>query len=233
KTHGKIAKVVDQINPDTLLLLINAIYFKGKWATQFDPAKTKEENFTPAGDVQKRVPMMHQSNRYSYFENDKFQAVSLPYGNKRVSMYVCLPRSNSSLAEFHRMLTAESWSAWMNQFREMKGDLSLPRFKVEYETSLKAALTSIGMGAAFKENADFSAMVAPPTRAYIGDVKHKAFAEVNEEGTEAAAVTSVEMRTVSMIQPQTFRMIVDHPFFFAIRDNRTGAVLFMGSIATL
>ncbi len=232
KTHGKIQKIVDQINPDSLLFLINAIYFKGVWTTQFDKTQTIEEDFTLANNTKKRVPMMRQTGRYPYFENDKFQAVSLPYGDKRLSMLIFLPKSGTTLAEFHRMLTAENWASWTNQLRDMKGNLRLPRFKVEYESSLKPALSALGMASAFTARADFRLMVAPPTRAFISDVKHKTFVEVNEEGTEAAAVTSTEMRTVSIKPQEIFQMTVDHPFFFAIRDNRSGAILFMGSITT-
>jgi serine protease inhibitor len=230
-THGKIDKIVDQINSDTLLFLINAIYFKGSWSEKFDAALTKPEDFTLADGKQKKHPMMSQSGRYAYFESDKFQAVALPYGDKRMNMYVFLPKENSTLADFHQSLNAQNWGDWMSRFKQMKGDISLPKFKVEYETTLKDTLSTLGMGVAFGGNADFSAMLKPPARAFISEVKHKAFAEVNEEGTEAAAVTSVEMRTTSLgPPPKTFRMDVDHPFFFAIRDNQTGAILFMGSI---
>jgi serine protease inhibitor len=231
-THGKIDKIVDQISSETLLFLINAIYFKGAWSDAFDAARTRPAPFTMADGKQKQHPLMSQSGRYSYFENDKFQAVALPYGNKRMNMYLFLPKANSTLAEFHQSLNARNWAEWMSRFSFMKGDISLPKFKVEYETTLKGVLSAMGMGAAFDQQADFSAMLKPPATAYISEVRHKAFAEVNEEGTEAAAVTSVEMRTTSLgPPPKTFQMIVDHPFFFAIRDNQTGAVLFMGSIA--
>jgi serine protease inhibitor len=230
-THGKIEKIVDQISPDTLLFLINAIYFKGSWSEKFDAALTKENSFTLGSGATKRLPMMAQSGRYAYFENAQFQAVALPYGDKRLSMYIFLPRQNSGLADFHKSLNAPSWTDWMSRFAQMKGDIVLPKFKVEYETGLKGILSALGMSSAFRENADFSAMLKPPAKAFISEVKHKAYAEVNEEGTEAAAVTSVEMRTTSLgPPPKTFRMVVDHPFFFAIRDNQTGAVLFMGSI---
>jgi serine protease inhibitor len=231
-THGKIDKIVDQIGRDTLLFLINAIYFKGSWSEKFDATRTKEENFTLATGKQMKHPLMSQSGSYAYFETDKFQAAALPYGDKHIRMYLFLPNQNSTLAEFHKSLNAQSWADWMPRFTQMKGDISLPRFKVEYETTLKGVLSALGMGAAFDEDADFSAMLKPPARAFISEVKHKAFAEVNEEGTEAAAVTSVEMRTTSLgPPPKTFRMVVDRPFFFAIRDDQTGAVLFMGSIA--
>ncbi|HXG66419.1 MAG TPA: serpin family protein [Blastocatellia bacterium] len=232
KTGGKIDKIVDNISPDTILFLINAIYFKGMWTRQFDKAKTKEDAFYLAGGSEKRVPMMAQSGKYRYFENDSFQAVSLPYGDKRVSMYVFLPQKNSGLDEFHKQLSAANWDAWMSQFRETKGDIVLPRFKMEYGIELNDALKALGMAAAFDpERANFSGMARTDANAFISKVKHKTFVDVNEEGTEAAAVTSVEVQITSMqIEPKPFRMVVNRPFFCAIRDNQTGTILFMGSI---
>jgi serine protease inhibitor len=233
KTKGKIDKIVDRIDPQSILFLINAIYFKGKWAAEFDKAKTKEDVFTTADGGQKRHPMMHQSGKYRYYEGKDFQAVSLPYGAGQVSMYIFLPPKGTSLVEFQKNLTAANWEAWMKEFAETKGDIALPRFKVEYEVGLNDALKALGMGVAFDPGrANFSGMVQASQNAFISQVKHKTFAEVNEEGTEAAAVTSVEMRATSVMRPpKTFQMVVDHPFFCAIRDNKTGTVLFMGSIA--
>jgi serine protease inhibitor len=232
KTKGKIEKIVDQISNDTILFLINAIYFKGKWSRQFDKAQTREDAFTTAAGAQKRVPMMSQSGRFMYLESPGFQAVSLPYGDGRVSMYVFLPAKGSGLDQFHKGLSVASWEEWVGKFEEMEGSLRLPRFKVEYEAALNDALKALGMGVAFDQTrADFSGMVENTGRVFISQVKHKTFAEVNEEGTEAAAVTSTEMRATSARQPsKTFQMIVDRPFFCAIRDNTTGTVLFMGSI---
>jgi serine protease inhibitor len=232
KTNGKIDKIIDQISPDAILFLINAIYFKGKWSAEFDKAKTKDDTFTLADGRQKKHPMMNQSGDYRYLANTNFQAVSLPYGGKRVSMYVFLPAKGASLEAFHKSLTSESWESWMKEFKEMPGDVALPRFKMEFEAELNDALKALGMGEAFDPTrANFSRMAQVADNVYINKVKHKSFVEVNEEGTEAAAVTSVEMRATSMQLPrERFRMTVDRPFFFAIRDNQTGAVLFMGSI---
>jgi serpin B len=230
KTHDKIDKIVDEIDPMTVLYLINAIYFKGAWSDEFKKTETKDEPFKAmGGDV--RVPMMHQSDSYQHLDGKDFQAVSLPYGSGRVSMYVFLPSENSSLAEFQKSLTAENWDQWMTQFKKTPGDIGLPRFKLEFEATLNDTLKAMGMEIAFDpDRADFSG-IADGDRIYISRVKHKSFCEVNEEGTEAAAVTSVEMRTTSAMRPQKrFRMIVDRPFFFAIRDNQTGSVLFMGSV---
>ncbi|HJZ69256.1 MAG TPA: serpin family protein [Blastocatellia bacterium] len=233
KTKGKIRDIVDQIDPQSILFLINAIYFKGKWQAEFDKAKTKDDDFTTGAAQQKRVPMMHQSGTYSYYEGAGFQAVSLPYGEGRVSMYILLPAKGTSLDEFQKKLTATNWDAWMKEFAETKGEIAVPRFKVEYELLLNDALKALGMGIAFDPvRADLSGIAKTQENAYISRVKHKTFAEVNEEGTEAAAATSVEVTLTSAMQPRkTFRMIVDHPFFCAIRDNKTGTLLFMGWIS--
>jgi serine protease inhibitor len=232
KTNGKITKIVDQIDGNAILFLINAIYFKGAWAKEFNKARTHEDNFTLLRGV-KRMPMMSQSGNYQYLETKDFQAVSLPYGGGRVSFYVFLPASSSSLGAFEKSLTDDNWQQWMGQFQATDGDISLPRFRVEYEASLNDALKALGMEVAFDERrANFSGMIQTGGQnVYISRVKHKTFAEVNEEGTEAAAVTSTEMRTTSAMRPrQRFNMVVDRPFFCAIRDNTSGAVLFMGSI---
>jgi len=232
KTKGKIDKIVDQIDAQAILFLINAIYFKGTWTAEFDKAKTKEEQFTTGAGAAKRCPMMHQSGKYRYYEGKDFQAVSLPYGGGRVSMYIFLPAKGKSLVEFQKGLTAANWDAWMKELAETKGEIALPRFRLEYEIELNEALRTLGMGVAFDaDRADFSGVVQGSQRAFIGRVKHKTFAEVNEEGTEAAAVTSVEMRATSAMRERTFRMIVDRPFFCAIRDNTTGTLLFLGSIS--
>jgi len=233
KTRGKIEKIIDQISADSVLFLINAIYFKGKWAKEFDPAKTKEQNFNTSPGKQEHVKMMHQHGDYQYQEQPEFQSVSLAYGNGRLKMHVFLPSKDFGLSKFHQMLTHANWEKWMTQYEESEGNIGLPRFRIEYETTLNDALKALGMKNAFDPaQADFGGMITGSQRPFVSQVKHKAFVEVNEEGTEAAAATSTEIRIVSMpIPKKTFQMIVDRPFFFAIRDNSTGAVLFMGSVS--
>ena len=233
KTKDKINKIVDRIDGNSILFLINAIYFKGTWSKEFDKAKTTEDNFTPAVGGPKRVPMMSQSGSYRYFENAGFQAVSLPYGGGRASMYIFLPAKAGGLSALQKKLTAANWESWMDEFQQSDGDIKVPRFRLEYEATLNEALKALGMGAAFDQGrANFTGMIEPKGQnVYISQVKHKTFVDVNEEGTEAAAVTSTEMRTTSAMRPrQRFNMVVDRPFFCAIRDNQTGTVLFMGSI---
>jgi serine protease inhibitor len=231
ETAGKITRIVDKIQPP--LLLINAIYFKGLWTRPFEKALTQERPFTLLNGRQKPLPMMSQSGKYQYYRGTNFQAVSLPYGEKgRLSLKIFLPDQNSSLKEFCRELNAANWQQWLANFKMSQGSLVLPRFKLEYEASLKEPLKALGMGVAFdRQKANF-ANLCPPPGVYIDEVIHKTFVEVNEEGTEAAAVTAVEMMaTAQAIPPQeVFTMIVDRPFFVALDDSETGALLFMGAI---
>ncbi|MDY7014998.1 MAG: serpin family protein, partial [Cyanobacteriota bacterium] len=238
-TKGKIQKIVDRINPDDILFLINAIYFKGNWTNKFDPEQTQTKPFfldeeipeqsSPTEASSVSVEMMSQSGEYRYAETEQFQAVSLPYGEEgNLSMYIFLPRSESNLQEFSQQLTAENWQLWMQQFGNREGNIEIPRFKLEYEVSLNEALKVLGMETLFDPaEANFSKMTEASVA--VNEVKHKTFVEVNEEGTEAAAVTSIGVRVTS-VPPPPFQMTVDRPFFFAIRDDRTGTVLFMGSM---
>ena len=229
-TRGKIDKIVDKIQSDDVLFLINAIYFKGNWTKKFDKSQTTERSFNLSNGSQKQHPMMSQSGKYRYYENETFQAVSLPYGKGRMSLYVFLPSKNTNLETFQQQLKSENWQQWMNQFKMRQGSIELPRFKFDYDIKLNNALKALGMETAFSTRANFSKMT--PASVAINEVKHKTFVEVNEEGTEAAAVTSVGIALTSARMPteEPFNMVADRPFFCAIRDNQTGTILFMGSI---
>ena len=221
-TNGKIEKIVDRIDPQTLLFLINAIYFKGNWQDEFDTARTGPGVFHLANGSEKQVQMMSRVGEYPYFRGENFEATSLPYGDGRVSMYVFLPNRDSNLKEFLEDLDEEHWEGWIAQFQKRRHEIMLPRFKLEYEVKLNDTLEALGMGIAFGGGADFSGM---GTNLFISEVRHKTFVEVNEEGTEAAAVTAV-VGVKSL--PPAFR--VDRPFFFAIYDADTETILFMGTI---
>ena len=229
-TRGKIDQIVNQLKPSDVLFLINAIYFKGNWTKQFDKSQTTERPFYLSDGTQKPHPMMSQAGKYRYYENETFQAVSLPYGKGRMSLYVFLPKKDSSLDAFQQQLSLENWQQWINQFGMRQGSIQLPRFKFDYNIQLNSALKALGMETAFDASrANFSNMSSASLA--INEVKHKTFVEVNEEGTEAAAATSVGVMLTSARMPEDpFQMIVDRPFFCAIRDNQTGTVLFMGSI---
>ncbi len=233
KTRDRIKGIVDEIDPASILFLVNAVYFKGAWTTEFDPKLTKEEIFHLPGGGTARPPMMNRRGEYLYFRGNGFQAASLPYGDGRTSMYVFLPDEREGLDAFNDSLTADSWEAWMGGFAPRSGRIALPRFTIEFKASLKRSLAALGMSEAFDGNrANFRGMIkAEGANVYIHDVLHKTYIAVNEEGTEAAAATSVEMRLTSVMEPRApFEMVCDHPFFIAVRDNETGLVLFMGSI---
>ncbi|MDX2240139.1 MAG: serpin family protein [Leptolyngbyaceae cyanobacterium bins.302] len=229
-TQGKITEIIDQLQQDDVMVLINAIYFKGNWSRQFDKQQTRTEPFYLTNGSSKIHPLMAQRGEYRYLDNALFQGVMLPYGNgRRMSMVVLLPKKTSNLTELQRNLTAANWEQWMGQFRNRQGAIQIPRFKLEYKVELAPILAQLGMAEAFSRQANFSGISPVPTQ--IDEVKHKTFVEVNEEGTEAAAVTSIGIRATAAIpMDEPFQMKVDRPFFCAIRDNQTGSVLFMGSI---
>ncbi|MDJ0553127.1 MAG: serpin family protein [Microcoleaceae cyanobacterium MO_207.B10] len=229
KTNGKIDKIIENLEPDSVMVLLNAIYFQGNWEQKFLEADTKEQPFTLPDGTQKQHPIMFQSSRCLYYENDYFQAVSLPYEEGRVSMYIFLPREEVGLEGFYQVLNNKNWGNWMLSFDFYKVHLGLPKFKSEYEIKLNDMLKSLGMEVAFDDKlADFSRMRPIPPELYIDEVKHKTFVEVNEAGTEAGATTSVTMGIRSA--EISVDMLVNRPFFFAILDNDSGSILFMGEI---
>jgi serpin B len=230
-TKGKIQKIVDHIPASTVMFLINAIYFHGKWQKPFDKSLTQEKPFHLANGEQKRVPMMAQTGKFPYLQGEGFQMVSLPYGGGRLSMVIALPKEGVSLSEWLHSLDAKSWKEWTSRLVTTDGELQLPRFQMGYEKTLNDALKALGMEVAFDpDRADFTGM-REVRDLFLQKVHHKAVAEVNEEGTEAAAVTSVQVGITSVQQPRPpFKMVVDRPFFFAIRDSRTGMVLFLGAV---
>lgn len=234
KTAGKIFRILDSLDPLSVLLLVNAIYFKGLWEEPFERRITRMERFTAAGKHPIRLPVMHQHSEYRYYEERLFQAVRLPYQAGRVGMFVFLPAKDSSLADFLHTITPALWDRWLSSFRDREGTVALPRFKFEYGVGLRPILADLGMGEAFRPaKAQFDNIATPPPPLCLGDVIHRAVVEVNEEGTEAAAITCFEVLGAASIHqppPRPFTMIVDRPFFFAIRDDRTCTILFMGAV---
>lgn len=229
KTNGKIPTILpDQDYSDTVAVLVNAIYFKGAWTHKFDAGKTKDSPFTLLDDTTSTVKMMQQQVETGYLQGANFQAVRLPYGKDgRLSLYVFLPSAGTAFGDFLKTLTPENWTSWMPKFGTALVTLKLPRFKSSYSVALKDPLSTLGMGTAFDATgkADLNGIA---DGAYIQFVQHKTFVEVNEEGTEAAGATGIGIGVTSVPTPAT--MTVDHPFFCAIRDDKTGTILFMGTI---
>ncbi len=229
KTNGMIDRILDRIPGNAALYLINAIYFKGRWQRQFDKSLTEDRDFFPPGGAARRLPFMRQDGEFQYLKGDGFQAVRLPYGEGRFAMYVFLPDKQDGLGSFLKTLDEAHWTQWLAAFSKQKGQLRLPRFKADFFQDLVPALTRLGMKRAFGGGADFTGMA--PAGLCIDEVLHKAVVVVDEEGTEAAAVTSVGVKFTSVRPgPPPFEMIVDHPFLMAIADGETGTVLFLGAI---
>lgn len=233
KTHGKIEKIVDQIDPLTMMYLINAIYFKGMWTYEFDEEATQNRPFAAMDGSVDDVPMMEQEAELAYFESDALQVVDLPYGDSLYSMMVILPRQGGNLDEVVASLDQETWNDWTGRLESREVWLRLPRFQLEYEVDLNQVLSSLGMEVAFNPyEADFTA-INPAGELYISKVKHKTFIDLDEEGTEAAAVTSVEVGVVSVDPNAPVPMFVDRPFVFAIREQHSGTILFVGKVVGL
>ena len=222
-TGGKIQQAVPEVTPESVAMyLINAVYFKAEWKIAFDKKETRDLPFRLLDGSTRAHPMMHQKGSFDHLQTDDLQAIRIPYGKDgRMSMVVFLPKEGLSLDGLHRRLTAENVARWMKEFRQAECDLTLPRFKLELEFELLGNLRSLGM----------------PTRGYggiskqdfgVGGVLHKTFVEVNEEGTEAAAVTVIKLTTSVSPNPSVFR--ADRPFVCMLRDDTTGSILFMGSI---
>lgn len=229
KTNHKIVDLIKQkiLNSLTRLVLTNAIYFKGRWGSQFKSKYTKEAPFQVSNEEKPNLPLMYQLGKFKYAETDQLQILELPYSGGEIVMDILLPKPESDLASLESNLQSADFQAWLDKMSLKKVDVFLPRFKLERELLLGNYLQSLGMKDAFDENAaDFSGM--SKTFLYITHVIHKAFMEVNEEGTEAAAATGVVMDTKSanFNKPLIFR--ADHPFVFVIRDLKSNSILFMG-----
>ncbi|WP_438315695.1 serpin family protein [Sporosarcina sp. FA9] len=231
-TNKKIEEIVEApLDPDLVAILINAIYFKGNWTYEFDEKQTEKRPFYLGDGKTKEVLLMSLQKKLNYMENDDFQAVQLPYGDGEMSMNVFLPKETSTLDEFRKNLTNENWLIWDTQFSKKEGTILLPKFELEYEIDLNETLKTLGMTSAFKKDAVFTKMIQENVPLWISKVKQKTFIDVHEKGTEAAAVTSVEMVTESAPADPPFYMEVNRPFFLTITDVKTNAILFMGWIS--
>ena len=235
KTENKITDLIPAgaINSDTKLVLTNATYFHGIWTKPFKKARTQEEDFHLSALDKIKVPMMHRWGEYRYSAIDELQLLELPYGDGSLSMVVLLPKEIDGLADLEAKLTFQNlqlWMAGLNRKTDVK--VYLPKFKTTSQFELSSTLRAMGMESAFDPNtADFTGMTGARDL-FISAVIHKAFVDVNEEGTEAAAATGIIMEPTSApadpTEPPVFR--ADHPFVFVVRDNRNSAILFMGRI---
>jgi serpin B len=236
KTQGKITNLLPPgtVSPITRLVLTNAIYFKGDWQMQFDKAQTKLEDFHLSPTETVKVSLMHRDGGFNYFNGGAFQALEIPYKSNELSMVVFLSNDIGGLSALEQSLTGSNARQWLQELRfAPKVIMTIPKFKMTKEFELAGTLGAMGMPRAFQPGAaDFSGMTGNRDLS-ISAVIHKAYIDLNEEGTEAAAATGVTMRAATARAPNPTPPIVfraDHPFVFMIRDTRSGGILFMGRV---
>lgn len=227
KTHGKIPTIIENIPDGMAMYLINAIYFNGKWTQRFDVTQTADGLFYPQEGSGVTVKFMKQTRKFQVAEKEHFKMLELPYGRGNFAMVIVLPEADKTIQDILPQLTNENWNAWISDLHEKSVDLQLPRFTYNYKNKLNDELSDLGMGIAFSDLADFSGITGEPNLK-IDEVIHKSFIKVDEEGTEAAAVTSVGMEVTSI--PENVLFHVNRPFIFAIREKTTGTVLFLGKV---
>ena len=233
QTNDKIQNLLGPgtITPATLLVLTNAIYFKGAWLDPFNKANTEVDDFHLSAKQTVKTPMMDRTGSYNYYDGGTFQMVELPYQSNELSMVVLLPKTIDGLPALEKSFTAANLSTWLDKLAPApKVNLVLPLFKMTDSFDLGGTLSAMGMAKAFGDSADFSGMNGKPLFK-ISRAVHKAYVDVNETGTEAAAATAVMMVGESMMENrQIIAFDADHPFLFLIRDTTTGSILFMGRV---
>jgi len=230
KTHDKIPTILDKVDPRTAMILLNAIYFNGIWKTKFDKSGTKNLPFYLSDGTKKDVATMKLETSLEYVENELFSAVNLPYGNGQFQMSVLLPNEGKTTKNLISELKTENWRKWMKSFKTEHCVVTMPRFKFSWDMELNEVLKTMGMPKAFTPMADFSG-ICKDGGLYIDKVIHKTYIDVNETGTEAAAVTAVVMVFSSSGEPDLRKYFtVNRPFLFAITEKTTGAILFIGEV---
>jgi serpin B len=234
KTHEKIQKIIapEHITPDLHLILTNAIYFKSSWKKSFNKETTEDRNFQATPETTVKVPFMQDRASYKYFDNNMLQMIEMPYTDDASSMVVVLPRNNVSLETLEQELSYKNYQDWEKNMRNRMVNLYLPKFKVEQSFLLNENLKKMGVKQSFSDNAEYPYII-DKTNLKISAVLHKSFVEVNEEGTEAAAVTAilaVPTSTSVNRQPENIIFMADRPFIFFIKDNKTNTILFVGKI---
>lgn len=234
KTNNRISDLIqaDTLQPDTRLVLTNAIYFKGKWHRPFEKEDTKDAIFWRTRKNKIKVPFMFQHDRFKYMENENLKAVILPYSGDDISMIIILSKKIDGIDDVERLFNAKVFRSWEPLFHRAEVKVYLPKFRISYEALLAKTLISMGMTNAFEKTADFSGLDGTKTL-FLDDIIHKSFIDVNEEGTEATSASAAgkiltSYETPLKGRPKEFR--ADHPFIFLIQDSNSGNILFMGRV---
>ena len=227
KTNDKIRDMLDFIPSDAVMYLVNAIYFNAKWKYQFDPEDTYQGEFYLEDGSAFDADFMKINGSFNYTVNEDFAAVELPYGDSTFSMVVMLPTGNSNLDDLVEKMDLDIWNSWFEFSTAQNVQIELPKFTYDFKDLLNDPLINLGLGIAFGGSADFS-RITPGGGLYISRVIHQTFIDVQEEGTEAAAATIVEIREISAPVLTMFK--ANRPFLFVIRENSTSAIMFMGKV---
>lgn len=226
-THGKIKEMIDELPPDIAMLLINAIYFNGKWKYEFDKENTRDMPFYPEAGPEVEVPMMNQEITAGINATENFLIVELPYGQGNYVMDIILPNDGYTTSDIIPVLNSDDWNNWIEELYQVNINLYMPRFKYEFKTELRDVLNAMGMGIAFTPfAADFSNI--SEQNLFISKVLHQTFIETNEEGTEAAAATVVMIEFTSVGPGGPLEIKIDKPFIYFIRETSTNSIVFMG-----
>lgn len=227
KTGGKIPKLLEQLSSDARMYLINAIYFKSDWLTKFDASNTRPAPFNLADNSQVQANFMNNDKVVvNGYQDDNVSVVELPYSNSKYSMVIVMPKAGKSLAGLTSSIDAPTWDGWMGKLTSSTVQLSVPKFQFSYGQNLNGTLTSLGMGVAFSKDADFTGINADGGL-QITSVDQKAYIAIDETGTTASAATSVTVGISAVLYNQ---VIINHPFMFAIREMKTGLILFTGTM---
>ncbi len=228
KTKDKIPTIIDEIGDQQYMFLVNAVYFLGKWQYRFDKSDTRDQDFNLSDGSVVQIPMMNQEQDLEYFSDPEVKTVKLPYGDGSFYMIVALPQEETTINQLINNMTPQRWSSILENMNEQNLKLFMPRFELECKFVLNQPLMDMGMELPFSPSeADFSNMIDVQT--FINQVNHKTYIKVDEEGTEAAAATSVGMEVTS-IGPEIPEFRIDRPFFFAIAEEKSGAIIFSGKI---
>jgi serpin B len=220
--------MIDKLDENTVMLLINAIYFKGQWSKEFDKSETVQMPFHKLGGNSENVPMMRQKTELHIYEGSGFIIAEFPYGQGNFVMDVILPGEQNASGNIIESLNHENFSFWLDNMNQREADVLFPSFKYGYKKPMKDILTDMGMAIAFSEAADFS-NISEQVDLLINEVTHQTFIETNEEGTEAAGVTVVDFNVTS-VPPPSLYFKMDHPFIYIIRETTTNAILFAGRV---
>ncbi|GFR24561.1 uncharacterized serpin-like protein TK1782 [Trichonephila clavata] len=234
KTKGMIKKLIDRLSPLTVMVILNAVYFKGMWEHQFKKRNTLSQIFYNHGQEKKatKVDMMHLKERFGYVEKSTYQALRLPYKGKDIAMLILLPRSRTGLRELESQLAPTFVEDLEKEMRNMKVEVSLPKFRVEYSKGLRETFKALGMLKAFDDSKADLTGISDCKGIYVSEIYHKAVIEVNEEGSEASAATAVVV-TLRSAPPPVPKFTVDHPFLFTIYNTGNKLNLFTGRIMEL